>query len=123
MLLTSSELVGQDIRHLDRISSVVTDIMTKFLKRRCLYIDFAGIQGGCTLRHFMCRGFFYETSTTCKKEGKIYVKRGILRSITLSRDNNPQKRELKGLLGLLDTQETQETFCAVLPASARVVTG
>jgi len=34
----------------------------------------------------MCRGFSNETRTTCKKEGKIYVKRAILRSITLSRD-------------------------------------
>ena len=33
----------------------------------------------------MCRGFPYETSTTRKKGGKIYVKRRILRSITLSR--------------------------------------
>jgi hypothetical protein len=35
----------------------------------------------------MCRGFPYETGTTCKKEGKISVKRRILRSITLSRYN------------------------------------
>jgi hypothetical protein len=35
----------------------------------------------------MCRGFPYETSTTCKKEGKVHVKRRILRSITLSRYN------------------------------------
>jgi hypothetical protein len=39
----------------------------------------------CTLRRFMRRGFPYETSITCKKEGKISVKRGIPRSITLSR--------------------------------------
>ena len=37
----------------------------------------------------MCRGFPYETGTTCKKEGKISVKRRILRSITLSRDRQP----------------------------------
>lgn len=35
----------------------------------------------------MCREFPSETSITCKKEGKIYVKRWILRSITLSRYN------------------------------------
>jgi hypothetical protein len=33
----------------------------------------------------MCRGFPYETGTTCKKESKISVKMRILRSITLSR--------------------------------------
>ncbi len=33
----------------------------------------------------MCRGFPHETSITCKKEGRISVKRRILRSITLSR--------------------------------------
>ena len=33
----------------------------------------------------MGRGLPYETSTTCKKEGKMSVKRRILRSIILSR--------------------------------------
>ncbi len=37
----------------------------------------------------MCRGFPYETSITYKKEGKISVKRRILRLITLSRYTDP----------------------------------
>ena len=39
----------------------------------------------CTLRRFMCRGFPQKTSITCNKQGKIYVKRWILRPTTLSR--------------------------------------
>lgn len=48
----------------------------------------------CTLRRFICRGFPYETSTTCKRLSKIYVKRAILRSITLSRDKSGSRRSI-----------------------------
>ena len=47
----------------------------------------------------MCRGFPYEISTTCKKESKMYVKRRILRSITLSRYTCiPTKRSTRHLV-------------------------
>jgi hypothetical protein len=40
----------------------------------------------CTFGRFMCRGFPHETRITCKKQGKIYVKRAILRPLSMSRD-------------------------------------
>src|SRR5712691_10366892 len=56
------------------------------LLRECaFYIHGPECKRVCTLRHFMCRGFPYETSITCKKAGEFSVKRRILRSITLSR--------------------------------------
>jgi hypothetical protein len=39
----------------------------------------------------MRREFPYETSITCKKEGKIYVESQILRPITMSRDKYHQR--------------------------------
>src|SRR5205807_6368115 len=45
----------------------------------------------------MCRGFPYETSTTCKREGKIYVKRPILRPITLSRDSTQRQKSIQSI--------------------------
>ncbi len=42
----------------------------------------------------MRRGFPYGTSIPCKKEGKIYVEGRILRSVTMSRDNQECQRQI-----------------------------
>jgi len=61
----------------------------------------------------MRRGFPYETSITCKKEGKIYVESRILRPVTMSWDRE-ERRTLSGHTDVV-------AGCAISPSGDIIV--